>query len=418
MRQMNKLTQARINSAKPKARPYSLADGGGLGLLVNPNGSRYWRFRYRFAGTAKMISMGVYPETGLKAARRQRTWARNLLFNKQPPVDPSAERQAYKAAEADAFGFVATDWFENKQQHLAKVTRERNQFLIDRLSDRIGRIRISQIETPHVKRAVLSIQKHHGIETARRALGIASRVFSYAIADGKAEFDPTAGLKETLKSRKTKHRAALTKPRAVARLMRAIDSFSGYGPTAAGLKLLAFNFTRPTEIRLGLWEEVDLDSGLWEIPAERMKMRRKNPHPHLLPLASQSVAILKELRKATEESQWVFPGPGYDRPLSENAFNNALKKLGFGGEIHTAHGFRSTASTLLHEMNFPSEVIETQLAHSRGSVSGIYNRAHLLPQRRKMLQHWADYLEQLRLGGQIVPLKSERGSKASDGNSN
>ena len=405
MHQLNKLKQKQIDAAKPAEKPYTLADGGGLVLSIRPTGARWWRFRYRFAGRAKMLSMGTYPDTTLAVAREKRDAARKLLAA-EPPVDPSVDRQARKAARADSFEVVSDHWFEDKQSINAPVTRERNRYILDKLVAIIGKIAVSQVDTPTMLSALRSIQKKHGVETAHRAHGIASRVFAYAIADCKAHLDPTAGLKASLKSKTTTHRPAITDPAELGQLLKAIHAFGGQATTAAGLKLLAHNFTRPSEIRLGKRSEIDLENGVWVIPVERMKTRRTNPQPHLLPLSSQSIAILKELHDLTGDGDWVFPTNRPDRPLSENAFNNALRKIGYEGDVHTGHSFRTTASTLLHEMNFPPEVIDTQMAHARGSVSGIYNRSHLLPQRREMMQQWSDYLDQLETGGRVVPIRA------------
>ena len=402
---MHKLKQKQIDAAKPAEKPYTLADGGGLVLSVQPTGARWWRLRYRFGGRAKMLSMGTYPDTTLASARDKRDTARKLLAG-DPPVDPSVDRQSQKAARSDSFKVVSESWFDDKQSINAPVTQERNRYILGRLTAVVGKLAVSQIDTPTMLSALRSIQKKNGVETAHRAHGIASKVFAYAIADGKAHFDPTAGLKASLKSKSTKHRPAITDPVEVGKLLRAIHSFGGQATTVAGLKLLANNFTRPSEIRLAKWNEIDFENSVWEIPVERMKTRRTNPQPHLLPLSSQSVAILNELRNITGDEDWVFPTNRPDRPLSENAFNNALKKMGYEGDVHTGHSFRTTASTLLHEMSFPPEVIDTQMAHARGSVSGIYNRSHLLPQRRDMMQHWSNFLDELQTGGKVIPIKA------------
>lgn len=389
----NRLTATKVKHAKEP--PYKLFDGKGLFLLISPSGSKGWRFKYRFCGREKLISLGTYPEVSLAEARIRLLAARRLLAA-DPPIDPSAVRKAEKAARADTFKVISTEWFEDTQATNAEVTRERNQFILDRLIDRIGARPISKISVIDMRNSLLSIQRENGPETARRAKGIASRVYSYAIAHGRADNNPTAGLLGILKKRNTKHRAAITNPKQVGELMRAIYAYKGQPTTTAALKLLALNFPRPSELRLGKWDEIDFDKALWAIPASRMKARQKNPHEHLLPLSSQSVEILQALHKLTGLGEWVFPTTRPDAPLSENAFNNALQKMGYAGDVHTAHGFRSTASTLLHEQNFLPDVIETQLAHARAGVAGIYNRSHLLPQRREMLQRWADYLDQLR----------------------
>jgi integrase len=402
---MKPLTATEVKNAKPKANPYKRGAGKGLYMLVTPNGSKLWRMKYRFGGSEKLLALGKYPDTTLKEAGEKRDAARKLL-DSDPPTDPAEVKRAEKAATAGSFRAIGQQWFADKQSHLAKVTRDRNKGILKLLNKLIGKRPISKIRTTELRSALLTIQKNNGPETARRARGIASRVFAYAVAHGKASGDPTAGLQDVLKARNTKSRSALTKPAEVGELLRAIDSFSGQETTKVGLKLLALNFTRPTEIRLGKWEEIDLIAGTWEIPASRMKMRSKNPTSHLLPLSKQSVKTLKELRKFTGDD-WVFPTNTGDKPLSENAFNNALAKIGYGTDKHTAHGFRSTASTLLHEMNFPPEVIETQLAHARPGVAAVYNRSHLLPQRKKMLQAWANYLDQLRKDEKVVPIKSQ-----------
>lgn len=374
-------------------------------LLVKPNGSKLWRLKYRFGGIEKSLSLGRYPETTLKEAGQKRDAARKLL-DADPPIDPSVQRRAEKLTSAGSFRAVAHQWFELKQSNLVQKTRDRNNFILERLSERLGASPIGKIKTLDVKDALLAIQKQNGPETARRARAIAARVFAYAIAHGKASGDPTAGLRDILKERHTQPRFALTKPCDVGRLLQAIDGFSGQETTKAGLQLLALNFTRPTEMRLARWNEINFQTGLWEIPAGRMKMRRKNPQPHLLPLADQSLKILEKLSTITSAQDWVFPTMAGEKPLSENAFNNALKSIGFGSKIHTAHGFRATASTLLHEMNFSPELIETQLAHVRPGVAGVYNRSHLLQQRKEMLQAWADYLDQLRDGNNITPIRA------------
>ncbi len=406
---MKTLTATQVKNAKPRKKPYKMGAGNGLYLLVTPIGSRLWRFKYRFAGAEKLLALGKYPDVSLSEARDKRDAARKLLA-KNPPVDPSEQRQIEKAAQADSFKAVGLEWFEAKQTKNATVTRERNQFILDKLNDRMGNDSVSSVSTLKVKGALLAIQKKHGVETARRAWGIAARVFEFAIANGKASIDPTAGLKGILKDKDTKHRPALTKPKDVAELMRKIEAYKGQPQVIAALKLLALNFTRPAELRHGKWVEVDFETATWTIPASRMKMRRKNPQEHLLPLSKQSVAVLKKLHKVTGHSALVFPQPDNPKkPISENATNNALANMGYSSDQHRSHSFRTTASTMLHEQNYPTEVIDTQQARPRGSVSGIYNRSHLLPQRRELLQSWANYLDALRTGGNIVAIKGSQG---------
>lgn len=391
------LTDSHLKSIKPADRPFKVFDGKGLYLLVSQWGSKGWRFKYRYRGREKLISFGTYPEVSLKSARRKRDEARSLLAQ-EPPVDPSAVRKAQKTASLNSFHAMGTEWFADKQARNSEVTKVRNQFILDRLTDYLGPTSIESITTPILKDALLHIQVKHGVETARRARGIASRVMSYAIAHGQIDRDPSAGLQDVLKERNTKHRSAITEPRMVGELMGKIEGFQGQPTTRAFLQLLALNFTRPTEMRLGKWSEIDFQSAIWTIPAERMKMRRKNPQPHLIPLADSSIRILKSLESISGTQEWIFTTNQPGHPISENAGNNALRKLGYDGATHTCHGFRTTASTLLHQLNFPPEVIETQLAHARPGVAGIYNRSHLLPQRRELMDAWADHLNSLQAG--------------------
>ena len=408
---MTRLTATAVKKLKPRLKPYKRGAGDGLYLLVNPRGSKLWRFKYHFGGSEKLLTLGKYPDVTLKEAREKCGDARRLLA-KAPPVDPSEQRQIEKAAQADSFKAVSSDWFEDKQSKNVLVTRERNQFILDRLSERLGQESVSTITTLKMKSALLTIQKNNGVETARRAWGLAANVFGYAIAHGKANTDPTSGLKSVLKDQDVNHRPAITKPKEVGKLMRDIYAYDGMPEVTAALKMMALNFARPSEIRLGKWDEIDFEKNLWVIPASRMKMRRRNPHEHLLPLSTQSVEILKELQKLTGGGEWVFPTNRPGRPISENATNNALNRMGYAGDVHRCHSFRVTGSTMLHEMSFPPEVIETQMAHARGSVSGIYNRSHLLPQRRELLQAWADYLDSLRTGANVVAIKQSQDNVA------
>lgn len=423
---MKRLTDTKVKNAKPalkteedlkkkpdgKYKDRKLFDGDGLYLLVTPSGGKLWRFKYHYGGAEKLLALGKYPDLSLKDARNHLGAARKLLAQ-NPSIDPSEQRKEEKAARADSFKAVSAEWFEAKQSKNALVTRERNQFILDKLSDRLGKESVSAISTLKTKAALLAIQKKHGVETARRAHGIAARVFEFAIANGIASVDPTSGLKGVLKDKDTKHRPALTKPKEVGELMRKIYSYNGQPQIGAALKLLALNFTRPSELRLGKWDEIDFAAATWTIPASRMKTRRKNPHEHLLPLSKQSVAILKKLHELTGGSEWVFPQLDTPKkPISENATNNGLAAMGYTSDQHRSHSFRVTASTMLHELNFPTEVIDTQQARPRGSVSGIYNRSHLLPQRRELLQAWADYLDSLRTGANVVPIKGSQTSFA------
>lgn len=412
---LNKLTATQVKAAKARDKSYSLPDGGGLVMTVRPTGARWWRFRYRFAGIAKMISFGVYPDVSLEAARTKREAARKLLAA-DPPIDPSIDRQARKAAQSDFFKVVAAEWFKAKQAKNVQRTKDRNQFILDRLTDRIGKQPMGKIDTPTMIRTIKAIQSKNGIETARRALGIAAKVFSWAIANGKAERDPTQGLKEVIDDRVKTHRASIIdglddaeQRAAVGELMRAIDGFSGQAATRAYLQLLAMNFCRPTELRLGQWSEIDLDAKTWLIPASRMKAsQRTKTQAHLIPLSTQSIDIMLELKESSGSSKWVFPTASGDKPISMNAGNNALQKVGYDGTAHTCHGFRALARTLLDEqLNFRVDVVEHQLGHTVRDANGrAYNRTKFVEQRRTMLQAWADFLDVLKQddGEKVVPI--------------
>jgi len=378
-----------VRDARTKSVAARFYDGGGLQLQVTPNGSAWWRFRYRFHGVEKMLSLGVYDAVKLDEARDLRDGARKLL---RSDVDPSADRKAQKVARGDTFKAFAADFYEQyaAKKKLSATTRARDSRILEHLYKRLGGQPLSGISPPELLSALRYIAKHNGNETAHRALGLASRVFSDALGCGKVQRDPSAGL--PLDAAVSTSRAAITKPAELAELLLAIDAYQGEPVTIAGLKLLALLFPRPSELRLASWTEFALEGEepTWIIPAERMKLRRE----HIVPLPTQAVAILEELRKVTGKHELVFMSI-QRKPLSEAAFSAALATMGYKGK-HQPHGFRSTASTLLHEQGHASDVIELSLAHAIPGVRGIYNRAHLLPQRRELLQTWADYLDKLR----------------------
>lgn len=402
------LTAKALESLKPSAKPYKRADEKGLYVLVTPSGSRLWRFKYRFRGVEKVLALGSYPDTSLKLAREKRDEARRQLAE---GVDPAEARKAAKAAAAarrDTFEAVAEEWMrkgcppQKIDRPLASRTLNKTRQLLEqKLYPKIGSKPIDEIEPPELLKALRAVESEGKRETAKRCRQIASRVFRYAVATGRATRDPAADLEGALEPPPVKHRPALTDPRDVATLMRAIRAYGGQPATRAALEILALTFVRPGELRLAKWREFDLDSATWVIPAERMKMRRE----HVVPLSEQAVAILRELRPITDRGpdSLVFPSLRPGRPLSDNTLNAALRHLDYDTRTqHCAHGFRSTASTLLHELGWDSDVIECQLAHARPGVGGIYNRAHRLAERARMMQAWADYLDGLTSGARIV----------------
>lgn len=381
------LSKAKIDAAKPKTRPYKMGDEKGLFLHVQPSGSKWWRFRYRWHGKERLLSLGVYPDTSLASARSKREEARRQLAD---GVDPSAVRKAERLAHDDSFRSVAEEWFPKQQRAASTEVRDRR--ILDHLLKAMGtdaNAGVSVLKPDQVLSALRKLEDRP--ETARRACGMASSIFQYAIHSQRATYDPAANLGKALKSPETVNRAALTDPKDVGRLLVAIGSYHGQPATVACLKLAALTFLRPGELRMGLWSEIDFEKAQWNVPASRMKMGRA----HIVPLATRALAVLKGLKQHTGHQPLIFQSLRPARPLSENTLNTALRTLGYSGNQMSAHGFRAMASTLLHELEFPPEVIETQLAHVRSGVAGVYNRSHLLKQRRAMMQAWADHLDEL-----------------------
>ena len=408
---MAHLTEARVRAAHAKEKEQKLRDGRGLHLLVKPSwpygpGSKLWRFRYRFGGRESMLSLGSWPEVSLKRARELLEEARRLVANGQ---DPAAHRRAQQVATADTFKALATEWLQKR--HLAPATLERDTWMLrDHLLPSLGSKAISAITAPEVLAALRSLESRGKLATVHRVRQLAGRVFKYAIATGRAMHNPAADLTGAVASSKTTNRAAITEPRRVGELLRAIDGYIGRGQASAeyALKMLPYVFVRPGELRGAQWSEFDLDRAEWRIPAARMKMREQ----HIVPLAPQVVDLLRQLHSINGAGLYLFPGLGTsDRPISEATLNSALRRLGYSKDQMTAHGFRAMASTLLNELGFPSDVIELQLAHrQRNKVQAAYNRAQRLQERRKLMEAWADYLDGLKNGGtmKIVNLHTAR----------
>ncbi len=396
-----KLTGSQVKNAKPADRDYKLADGEGLTLLVKRNGAKYWRLRYRYGGLEKMLSLGVYPDTTLSSARNKRKEARELIAD---GIDPSAERQAEKAAQADSFRVVAEQFM---QEHVAKERAKQSTVDLMRrrldlyLYPRIGKRPVSAITSQELLRALRRVEAKGTLETARRLRVYAGQVFRYAIAHGMAENDPSEALKGALTSKPPKHMAHLHTPKEIGGLMRAIwGDDGGHASTNAALKLSALTFARPGEIRRAEWSEFDFDAAEWRVPASKMKSGK----PHIVPLSKQAVEVLKEIHQITGPTGYVFHSiRTKKRPMSENTVNVALRRLGYSGDQMTAHGFRGMASTSLHEQGFDHAVIERQLAHvDRNKVSAAYNHAQHLPARLELMQAWADYLDGLREGAKVA----------------
>lgn len=403
------LTPSAVANAKPRAKPYKLADERGMYLLVKPDGARWWRFDYRRPGTGKRntLSLGTFPDVSLKNARTRREEARTLLAD---GIDPGEARKAderTKAAAADnSFAAVAAEWLG--KQHMAPATLEKARWTFEDLTNPyIGHRPVSEIDAPEMLALLRRIESRGAIETAHRTKQRCGQVFRYAIATGRASHDPTADLRGALAAVKVTHRAAITEPAKVAELLRAIDGYTGGPIVGAALKLSPLLMVRPGELRRMEWVELDIDGAEWRIPADKMKMREL----HIVPLPAQAVATLRELQPLTGRGQYVFPGARSPRmPMSEAAINAALRRMDFNKATMTAHGFRAMASTRLNEMGWASDVIERQLAHAeRNKVRAAYNRAQYLTERREMMQAWADYLDGLRAGADVVAIRRKAG---------
>jgi integrase len=394
------LSDVRVRSAKPKARPYKLGDGGGLWIYVTPKGRRLWHFRFRRPDSHidTTMSFGPYPEVSLSQAREKAIDARRLLIAGKNPVHV---KEAERANETNTFAAIAEEWLGRQQ--LAGVTRTKAEWLFSLVSKDLGARPIATIEPPEVLQALRKIESKGHHETAARVRQRIGQVFRYAIATDRAKHDPTGALRGALKAPEITHHASLTDPKKVGALLRAIDGFDGHPATLAALKLAALTFVRPGELRAAEWSEFDLPNAEWRIPASRMKMSEQ----HIVPLSTQALTILRELHAYTGDGKYLFPSMRTrERCMSNNTVNAALRRLGYSSEEQTGHGFRSMASTLLNEQGFPPDVIELQLAHAeRNKVRAAYNKAQRLTERRKMMQAWADYLDGLRQGGNVVSLK-------------
>jgi integrase len=373
-------------------------------LLVSPNGARYWRFDYRFQGKRKTISVGVYPEVPLRLARERRDQARADIA---ADIDPSKKRQAEKQANGNTFEAIAREWFDRFKSGWVGTHSERIIRRFERdIFPWIGSRSISAITAPDLLSPLRRIEERGAVETAHRALQNCGQVFRYAIATGRAERDPSSDLRGAIPPSKGKNLAAITEPARIGELLRAIDGYSGTFTTRCALRLAPLLFVRPGELRHAEWKEIDFDAAEWRIPAARMKMKE----PHIVPLATQAIAVLRELHTCTGRDRYVFPSERTkQRPMSENAILAALRRMGYANDEMTGHGFRAMARTVLDEvLGQRVDWIEHQLAHAVKDANGrAYNRTAHLPQRHKMMQTWADYLDKLRAGE--TPAANESG---------
>ena len=400
-----KLTDTATRKAKPEAKPYKMADGGGMYLEVMPNGSKYWRLKYRYGGKEKRLALGVYPDVPLTLARERREEARKLLAT---DVDPSEHRKAANAAKseraANSFEVIAREWFAKQSptwaaSHADKIIRrlERDIF------PWVGGKPIAEITAPELLAVLRRIEARGAVETGHRAKENCGQIFRYAIATGRAARDPSADLKGALQPVKGGHFAAITDPKKIGELLRAFDGYKGHFVTKCALRLAPLVFVRPAELRKAEWAQIDLEAGEWRYFVTKTKT------DHIVPLSTQAVAILRELQPLTGEGRYVFPSPRVSdnkQPMSDNAILSAMRRMGIPKDEMSGHGFRAMARTILDEvLGVRPDFIEHQLAHNVRDPNGrAYNRTAHLVERRKMMQQWADYLDKVKAGAEVIPL--------------
>ncbi|MGP1677359.1 MAG: tyrosine-type recombinase/integrase [Burkholderiales bacterium] len=403
------LTDTAIRKAKSGAKPARFFDGGGLYLQVSPAGAKLWRFKYRFDGKEKLLAFGVYPDVPLASARQKRDNARKMLAD---GIDPSEKRKAAKATRAglaaNTYEVIGREWYAKTAPMLAENTKSKLlRFLETDVFPWIGARPIASLAAADLIKVIERIEQRGALDIARRVHNYMGRIFRYAVGRSLVSRDPSRDieLKDILPPEDVQHHASVTDPKAVGGLLRAIDGFTGAFATRCALRLAALVFVRPGELRHAEWTEFDFDAAEWRIPAGKMKMKEQ----HIVPLSAQAVAILREIQPLTGRGRYVFPSErGEARPMSENTVNAALRRLGYAKHEMTGHGFRSMASTLLHELGLPNAVIERQLAHGeRNKVAAAYNFAEHLPERRKMMQQWADYLDKLKTGADVIPIHGQ-----------
>lgn len=398
-----KLNDVAVRKAKPEAKPYKIADGGGMYLEVMPNGSKYWRFKYRFGGKEKRLAFGVYPDVSLSLARQRRDDARKLLAN---DVDPGVVKQQSKRAgkenAANSFEAIAREWFAKFSPQWAPSHADK---IISRLENDvfpwIGNKPIADITPPQLLAVIRRTESRGALDTAHRVKQNCGQVFRYAVATGRAERDSSQDLKDAIPSTRKNHFASITDPAQVGELLRAIQGFRGTFVVQCALRLAPMLFVRPGELRRAEWKDIDFDKPEWRYFVTKTKTE------HSVPLAHQAVAILRELKALTGAGQYVFPGRDPKKPMSDAAINAALRRMGYDTKTEiTGHGFRAMARTILaEELHQKPEVIEHQLAHKVPDVLGAaYNRTKFLKERREMMQIWADYLDKLKAGAEVIPI--------------
>lgn len=401
------LTDAKVRTVKANSKPIKLADGGGLYLDVRPNGTKLWRYRYRIAGKENVFAIGKYPESSLADARAEHGKARILVKRGvHPSHNRQVERLSNQTANANTFEAVAREWVSKKAGSWTPYyQRQVTNFLTADVFPHIGKLPIRSVTAAHLLEIVRRVEARGAVSVALLVRQWSSAIFRYAVATLRADGDPAAALRGAIQRPKVEHHKPLSQEQ-IKDFMAAVDEYGGYRTTVIALRLMLLTFVRTVELRKAAWTEIDFERAEWRIPAERMKMRE----PHVVPLSGQAVAMLKELRSYTGGRSMLFPN--YRRPkgcMTATTLNRALERMGFNGKGSigfSAHGFRATASTILNEMGYRSDVIERQLAHAdRDKVRASYNHAEYMKERRAMMQDWATYLDSLPSGSNVIPLR-------------
>ncbi|CNI59011.1 tyrosine-type recombinase/integrase [Yersinia intermedia] len=394
------LTDIKIKTAKPLDKPYKLADGGGMYLLVKPNGSKYWRMKYRYAGKEKMLSIGVYPDTPLAEARQKRDEARKVLAADGDPAEvKKTEKLAQKLAVENTFEAIAREWHKSKADRWSLRYRDE---IIDTFEKDIfpyvGKRPITEIKPMELLETLKRMEKRGALEKMRKVRQRCGEVFRYAIVTGRAEYNPAPDLASALTPPKRQHFPFLT-AQELPYFLKDLSGYTGSVITKTATKIIMLTGVRTQELRFARWQDIDFDKGIWEIPAEVMKMKR----PHIVPMSEEVIALFQSLKPITGSYPLVFIGRNdHRKPISKESINQVIELLGYKGRL-TGHGFRHTMSTILHEQGYNSAWVETQLAHvDKNSIRGTYNHAQYLDGRREMMQWYSDYLENLADEGTIV----------------
>lgn len=391
-----------LTNAKGKVKPFKLADGGGLYVLVNPNGSKLWRLKYRFNGKEKTLAFGAFPEVSIVQARDKRTEARKLLATGTDPGEQKKlDKIATVAASENTFGVISKEWLgKAKEAGASPRTMAKNEWLLLRLAAPLHPRPVTEIKPAEILELVQKVEKSGRRETARRLKAMIGAVFRLAIVTLRAEIDPTQPLKGMVGKPQTNHHAAITDEAELGAFMQSLDEYHGWHTLKAAITLMVLTMTRPGEVRGMRRPEIDFPRAIWHIPAARMKMRR----PHDVPLSTQALAALQGIWDASTGDRLVFPSLRSPlKPLSENAMNSVLRRMGYAKTEATAHGFRTSASTILNEREFNPDVIEAALAHQDpNEIRRTYNRARFWRQRVELMQAWADLLDQFKAMPRIV----------------